>query len=86
MSYTHILHTYSLLSINTLGQMLKTFVTSLYKYQAIHDTIVRISEYYLMRKYSLVGFHTLILYNVIDGRYVQTVNLSCMSLLVLLYI
>ena len=32
--------------------------------------IVKMSEYYLMRNYSLVGSHALILYNIIYGRYV----------------
>ena len=50
------------------------------------DMIVNFSEYYLMGNDSLVGFLTLILYNIIDGGYVETVILSCLSLLLILYI
>ena len=44
------------------------------------------SKNILMGKYSLVGCRTLIMYNVINERYVETVNLLCLSLFVLLYI
>ena len=39
-----------------------------------------------MCKYSLLVFHTLILYNIIDIRYVNTGSLFCLSLFLLLYI
>ena len=51
-----------------------------------HEIIVQMSEYSLVGNYSLVGCCTLILHDVIDGRYVEMGNLSCMSLLLLLYI
>ena len=86
MLYAHISHIYSLVSIDTLGQMLKAFVTYLYKFRAICDMIVQMSIYSLMGKYLLVGFCKLILYNIIGGRYLQTVNLSCLSHFLLLSI
>ena len=42
--------------------------------------IGQMSEHSLMVKYSLVGFRTLIMYDVIDRRYVVTENLSCLSI------
>ena len=48
--------------------------------------IVQMSEYSLIGKYSIVGCHTLILYDIIDGIYVETGNLSCLSLFLLLSI
>ena len=84
MLYARILHVYSLVSIDTIERMLKIFVTCLLKYQAISGMIVKMSEYSLMGKYSLVGFRTLILYDIIDERYVETVNLSCLSLFLIL--
>ena len=60
--------------------VLKTFVTCSYKYHNIRDTIVPMSEYSLKCKYSLVVFHTLILYDIIDGRYTKTIILSFLSL------
>ena len=51
-----------------------------------HVMIIQMSEYSLMGKYSLVGYCTLILYNIIDRSHVETVNLSCLSLFLLLYI
>ena len=50
------------------------------------DMIVQMSEYSLMAKHLLVQCRTLILYDIIDGRYVQMGNLSCMSLLLLSYV
>ena len=50
------------------------------------DMILQMSEYSLMEKYSLVGFHSLILYDIIDGRYVLTGNLFFLSLFLLLSI
>ena len=74
--YPHILHVYSLVSIDTLARMLNAFVKFLYKCHAICDMTVRMSEYSLMRRYSLVGCRIVILYDIINGRYVQTGNLS----------
>ena len=48
--------------------------------------IAQMSEYSLMGEYSLVGCRTLILYYIINGRYVETGNLSCLSLSLLLSI
>ena len=48
--------------------------------------IVQMSGHSLKGKYSLVGFCTLILNNVIGRRYVVMVNLSCLPLFLLLYI
>ena len=45
--------------------------------------IVIMSEYPMMGKYSFVGFHTLIMYDIIDGRYVQIGNVSCLQLFLL---
>ena len=70
-----ILHIYSLVSIGMLAQTLNQFVTYLFKWQNVCDMIVQVSEYLLMGKYSLVGCLTLILYDIIDGRYVVTGNL-----------
>ena len=39
-----------------------------------------------MGKYSLIGFYTLILHDIIDRRYVHTGNLSCLSIFLILYI
>ena len=50
------------------------------------DTIVRMTELFLMEKYSTIGCRALLLYNIIDTIYVGTVNLSCLSLLLLLSI
>ena len=86
MLYARILHIYSLVSIYTFAWMLKTFVTCLYKYQAICDNILRMTEYLLMGKYALVGFRTLILYDIIDRIYVQTGNLSRLLPFLLFYV
>ena len=75
-----------MVSIDTLTRMLKKFVTCSYKCQNIRDMIIKISEYSLMCKYSLVVCRTLILYDIIDGRYVKTDNLSCLLLFLLLSI
>ena len=83
MPYARILHVYTLVLIDTLACMLKIFVTCLYECQAISDMIVLMSEYPMMGKYSLVGFHTLIMYDIIDGRYVQIGNVSCLQLFLL---
>ena len=48
--------------------------------------VVNVLEYSLMVNYSLVGCRKLILYNIIDGIYAVTGNLSCLSLFLLLYI
>ena len=48
--------------------------------------IAQISEYSMIGKYLIVGFCTLILNSIIDRWYVETDNLSCLSLLLLLYI
>ena len=74
------------MSIDTTSQILKTFVKCLYKCEAICDMTVQMSEYYLMGKYSLIGFRKLILYGIIDGGYVQTDNLSFLSVFLLLSI
>ena len=66
--------------------MLKTVVTCLYKCQYISDMIVGMSEYSPMAKYSLVGLCTLIMYDIIDRRYADMGNLSCLSLFLLLSI
>ena len=39
-----------------------------------------------MVKYLLVGCHTILPYNITDGRYVEMDNLSCLSLLLILSI
>ena len=44
------------------------------------------SEYSLMCKYLIVGYHTLKMYYIIDGIYVKTGSLSYLSLFLLLYI
>ena len=48
--------------------------------------IVQISSYSLMVKYSLVGCITLIMYIIVDGRYVETGDVSFLSLFLVLYI
>ena len=70
MPYAHIFHVYSLVSIGTLARMLKSFVTYCFECQAICDTIVKTSENPLMGKYSLVLCSKLLLYGIIDGRYI----------------
>ena len=51
-----------------------------------YDTILQMSEYFLMRNYELVRCHTLIIYGIIDGGYVEMENLSYLSIFLLLYI
>ena len=55
--YTLILHVYSLVSIDTLAYILKKFRTCLCKCKDICYTIVKMSEYSMMGKYSLLGCH-----------------------------
>ena len=86
MSHERILHIYIMVTIDTLTRMLKTFVMCSYKYQNIRDVIVPMSEYSLMCKYSLIEFHTLILYDIIDGRYMKIGSLSFLSIFLLLSI
>ena len=76
MSYDCISRMFIFVTIDTLAWMLKALVTCLYKCQYICVMIVWISEYFLMGKYSLVGWCLIILYYIIEGWYVQTVNLS----------
>ena len=64
--------------------MLNKFVTCLYTCHNISGTIVQMSEYSMMWKFLLVGWHTLIMCNTIDGRYKNTDSLSFFSLLILL--
>ena len=59
--------------------MLKAFVTCSYSFQGICYKIVRMSEYSLMVKYSLVWWRTSILYNIIEVICVKTGSLSCQS-------
>ena len=86
MFYMRTLHVYICVSIYTLPRMLKGFPTCFYKCQTIlwHDrTDVRI---FLDSKYSLLGWCKLMLYDIIDRSFVDTVNLSCLSLFLLLSI
>ena len=45
-----------------------------FNFRPFCDIIVQMLGYYLMRKYSLVGYHILILCIIVDERYVDTVN------------
>ena len=67
---THISRVYSLMSIDTLACTLKEFVTYFSNARPFNDMIVQMPEHSLMGKYSLSVFCALILYNIIDGRYV----------------
>ena len=86
MSYACISHVYSLVSIGILAPKLKAFVIFYTSVGPFHDMIVRISEYYLMEKYSLLGCRKIILWAIIDRRYIETGNLFCISLFLLLSI
>ena len=83
----HVFHTYilwfQLTHFHGRWKHLWNFYTNV---RPFHDMIVQISEYYLMVNYSLMGCRTLILYDIIDERYLDTGNLSYLSLLLLLYI
>ena len=59
---------------------LKALMTHSHVCQSICDMIVQMSEYSLMAKYSLLVWHALMPYSIIDRRYIDTGNLSCLSL------
>ena len=100
-SYVRILHVKSLVSIDTFAWTLKTFpgmwLSECQDIEGIYDMSARIlwhsmtrlykcKEHPLMGKYSLVELHMLIPYNTIEGQYVVTGDLSCLSLLFFLFI
>ena len=97
-SYMHISHVNSLLSINTSVWTLKTFRGILsFKLQYIeyiYDMSSRVlwhfmtrsykfKEHPFMEKYSLAERHMLIPYNTIEEQYLVMGNLSCLSLFLL---
>ena len=100
-SYVHIFHVNSLVSIDTFVWTLKTLTGTLlfecHDIEDISDMSSRVlwnfmtpsykcREHPLMGKYSLVETHMVIQYNTIEEQYVVMVNLSCLSLFLLLSI
>ena len=86
MLYADISHIFSLVSIDTLERMLDSFMIYLFKCQAVslHDrTNVRI---FPDGKLFTQGFYIIIPYNIIDAGYLVAVNLSCLSLLLIVSI
>ena len=99
--YVRILHVNSLVSIDTFVWTLKTFPGILSSecqdIEGISDISARVSrnfmtrlykykEHPLMGKYSLVERRMVITYDNIEGKYLVTGNLSCLSLFLLLSI
>ena len=66
MLYACIFHIYSLVPIDTLARILKTFLICIYACQAIFDTNEEMSEYSLIGNDSVVRCRTLIKYDIID--------------------